>query len=236
MTDPASKVREADESLSRAFGSPAWRPSGRPVEGLVRTILSQNTNDVNSGRAFDSLMRRFKTLDAVRRASEASIEKAIRVGGLARIKSGRIKKILNGIAEKQGRLSLDYIAKMPVESALAELESLDGVGPKTSRCVLLFDLGRPAFPVDTHILRISTRLGLVPRNASLGRAHAILGPLVPLRSVYRFHVNLIRFGRTVCKARDPKCNGCPLFDLCEYEGKWERAEVREGSSSASRRS
>jgi len=217
--EPEATIKEADRRLRSHYGTPRWEPSGRPVEGLVRTILSQNTSDANSGRAFAEMMERFGDLERVRTARPEAIARAIRAGGLANVKSVRIKRILGQIHRRNGGLSLEHLRGLRPKEALAELESFDGVGPKTSHCVLLFDLGVPVFPVDTHILRVTKRLNLVPQGADIAKAHAVLAPLVPGRMAYRLHRNLIAHGRRMCRPTNPSCADCPIFALCEYEAK-----------------
>ena len=200
------------------YGDRQFRPSGRPVEGLVRTILSQNTSDTNSGRAFDSLVERFGDMDRVRKAPARSIEVAIRAGGLAKTKSVRIKRILEEIHRREGSLNLDRLSSLPPLVALAELTAFAGVGAKTAHCVLLFDLGMPVFPVDTHVLRISARLGWIPERTSMEKAHVRLNEIVPHRLAHALHVNLIQYGREICRPR-PRCAQCVLSDLCLWEGR-----------------
>jgi endonuclease-3 len=183
---------------------------------LVSTILSQNTNDNNRDRAFLALRRRFPTWENVRDASEQEVIETIRPAGLANQKGPRIQNILREITRQRGELSLDFLAEMPESEAMAWLMAFNGVGPKTASIVLLFSLGKPAFPVDTHIYRVSGRLGIRPHNISADQAHTYLGQLFPPRAYYAAHLNLIRLGREVCSARRPKCSICPLQDLCEY--------------------
>lgn len=213
---PAEVVEGVIRTLEEEFGIPELLPAKPPLDELIFTILSQNTNDVNRDRAYASLKNSFPTWEEVLEADEAEIAEAIAVGGLSRIKSARIKEILGWVKRELGRLSLDFLRDLPVEEATRLLSSLKGVGPKTVHCVLLFSCGQPAFPVDTHILRIAKRLKLIPPNASSEQAHRILGELVPPEKRYSFHINLIRHGRKTCKAQKPLCLSCPLYrTFCE---------------------
>jgi endonuclease-3 len=178
--------------------------------------MSQNTNDVNRDRAFKRLRQRFPSWDQVRDASMEEVVDAIRPAGLANQKAPRIQNALRRITEERGKLSLDFLADLPLEEARAWLLSFQGVGPKTAAIVLLFSLGRPAFPVDTHVHRVSRRLGLIGERTSAEKAHTLLEAQVPPQWFYAFHVNVIRHGRQVCHARRPKCERCVLSDLCTY--------------------
>jgi len=201
--------------LLQAYGAPA-RPRLDPLSELVSTILSQNTSDVNRDRAFERLRERFPTWEAVRDARARDIVQAIRSAGLSQQKAPRIQEALRTITRERGKLSLDFLAAMPVEEAKTWLTHLNGVGPKTAAIILLFSLDRPAFPVDTHIHRVTRRLGLLDPKVSAEKAHAILEALVPDKLYYPFHVNLIRHGREVCQARRPRCEVCSLRRSCDY--------------------
>ncbi len=200
--------------LSRLYGMPVWRPHGDPMTELVLTILSQNTSDTNSGRAFMRLKERFPTWDALKDAPVEEIEGAIAVGGLARQKAPRIKASLQAVYEARGGWDLEFLRDLPMEEAKAWLRALNGVGPKTAACVLMFALGRPALPVDTHVHRVAQRLGLAPAKASAEKAHDILEALLAPDEVYPFHVSLIKHGRRLCRAQRPLCGECPLLDGC----------------------
>jgi len=183
---------------------------------LVATILSQNTNDSNSSAGFETLRRRLTTWDAVADAPVGQVRRCIRVGGLARTKAPRIQAILREIRRARGRIELDFLAEMDADEAFATLTSFRGVGPKTALCTLLFALGRPVFPVDTHIFRIARRLGVLAGNVPQARAHEALMPLIAPRDRYAMHVLLIAHGRAVCKARIPLCGQCRILQLCPH--------------------
>lgn len=182
------------------------------------TLLSQHTSDINTERAFASLRARFPTWEAVRMAPTMEVADAIRSGGLAAIKAPRLQAILNSVLAERGALELDHLAALPLAEARQWLVDLDGVGPKTAACVLLFSLGRPAMPVDTHVHRVAQRLGLIGPGVSAEVAPALLevGLGADRDRVYAFHVNLIAHGRTVCTARRPFCERCPLTECCDY--------------------
>jgi endonuclease-3 len=181
---------------------------------LVLTILSQNTSDSNSGRAFMRLRRRFPVWEALLAAPVAEIEQAIAVGGLARIKAPRIKAALEAVHEKRGSFDLEFLRDLPLDEAKAWLRELKGVGPKTAACVLMFALGRPALPVDTHVHRVAQRLGFVPAKATAEQAHDILEGMLAADEIYAFHISLIKHGRRLCRAQRPLCEECPLLDGC----------------------
>lgn len=210
-----AKTREVHQRLVRVFGTPRRTGHLDPVSELVSTILSQNTSDTNRDRAYNQLRERFPTWEAVRDADARQIREAIRPAGLSEVKAPRIKQALRRVTQEAGRLSLDFLSDMSVEEAKAWLTSIKGVGPKTAAIVLLFSFGRPAFPVDTHILRVSRRLGLIGPRVSREQAHPILEELVPQRLYYPFHINVIQHGREICRPQ-PRCEVCPLRDLCCY--------------------
>ncbi len=203
--------------LDEAYGRPVLAPRFPPVGELVYTVLSQNTADVNTDRTFAELTRRFPTWSAVRDAPVAAIEHAIALGGLSHVKAPRIAAILNAIsAGEGGEPDLGVLGGMTDDEALAWLQGLPGVGPKTASCVLLFSLGRPVMPVDTHVHRVAGRLGLIDPGVSAETAHAVLTALAgpDPADVYAAHVDLVRHGRRVCRARRPACERCPLTGLC----------------------
>ncbi len=209
-------AKQVHERLLDFYGQPTWRNPLPPVDELVSTILSQNTNDNNRDRAFESLRKQFPTWEAVRDADLRSIISAIRVAGLANQKGPRIQQVLREITSERGSLELEFLKELPLEEARAWLMRFKGVGPKTAAIVLLFSLGRPAFPVDTHIYRITGRIGLRPEKMSVEEAHEHLGKLFLPATYYAVHLNLIRLGREICSARQPDCGRCPLCGLCNY--------------------
>lgn len=214
--DLSQKALEAHQKLLDYYGNPTWRKPLPPLEELVSTILSQNTNDVNRDRAFENLRDRFPTWEAVRDAPVEDIIAAIRPAGLANQKGPRIQKVLQEITRERGSLDLNFLADLPVEEARHWLIKFKGVGPKTAAIVLLFSLNKPAFPVDTHIYRVTGRLGLRSENMSAEQAHSHLAQLLPPDAYYAAHLNIIRLGREICQARQPKCHLCPLQALCDY--------------------
>jgi endonuclease-3 len=217
-SDPQGKIEQVHKRLIEEYGEPqrSRRAPSSPVSTLVGTILSQNTNDVNRDRAFERLKARFPTWEQVRDAPVDAIIEAIRPAGLSNQKAPRIKKALQRITEEQGDLSLDFLSDMPLEEARDWLESIKGVGPKTAAIVLLFSLGRPAFPVDTHVHRVTQRLGLINDGTSAEKAQILLEEQLPSEWYYAFHVNLIRHGRQVCHAREPECKVCVVNSLCDF--------------------
>jgi endonuclease-3 len=209
---------ETIERLAAAYGRPEPRPHNDPVAELVLTLLSQNTSDTNSGRAFTSLLSAFPTWDAVADAPVEQIEAAIQVGGLAKTKAPRLKAILQAVRQRAPDWDLGFLGEVELEEAREWLRSLPGVGPKTAACVLLFALGRPALPVDTHVHRVAGRLGLIPAKTSAERAHEILERMVAPELMYAWHMTLIKHGRRTCYARNPACPRCVLADVCpSYE-------------------
>ena len=209
-----SRLEEIMGALDAEFGPRPWESRGRAVDVLVETVLSQNTSDVNSHRAFESLLSRFGSLEAAVSAEVADIEEAISNAGLSRIKSARIKAILVRLVLENGSLDLSFLNAMEMGAAREYLTSFRGVGQKTASCVLLFASGRPALPVDTHVHRVSRRLGLIDSRATAEGAQTALEELVPPSERYRFHLHLIEHGRTVCHSRRPRCGDCVLNGLC----------------------
>jgi endonuclease-3 len=205
--------------LLQAFGEPTWRTPLPAVDELVCTILSQNTNDVNRDRAFNALLAKFPTWESVRDAKTNDVINAIRPAGLANQKGPRIQNVLRAITEERGSLDLNFLKNLSIEEARAWLTKFNGVGPKTAAIVLCFSLNMPAFPVDTHIYRISGRTGLRPDKMNVEQAHPHLESLFPPETYYAAHLNLIRLGREVCHARKPDCPNCPIRKLCDYKEK-----------------
>jgi endonuclease III len=202
--------------LADTYGYPTWRQHLPPVDELVSTILSQSTSDTNRDMAFDRLKERFPTWDAVRDAPLEAVVEAIRPAGLANQKAPRIQAALRTITDERGAISLDFLAEMEVEAAKAWLTRLHGIGPKTAAIILLFAFNKPAFPVDTHVHRVTKRLGLIDEKTSAERAHADLEAIIPADDYYPAHLNIIRHGREVCQARQPHCDECPLTAFCDY--------------------
>lgn len=200
--------------LRRIYGRVDYPEPVPVLDELIAALLSQNTTDANSGAAFERLTRRFPTWDQVRRARVAAIAESIRPAGLHQQKARRIKRILQTLETRHGTLSLEGLRTQPPREALAFLQSFPGVGPKTAACVLLFACRRNVLPVDTHVHRLSLRLALVPLRTSAEKAHELLARIVPARHVLEFHVLLIRHGRSVCRARQPRCPECVLIDVC----------------------
>ena len=215
MTGIPARLRGIARRLSGRFGTPGTcGHETSPVENLVLTILSQNTNDANRDRAFASLKRKFPTIPRLAAANAAELEDAIRPGGLAKTKAAAILSALSRLKKERGAYTLDFLRSMPLPDAQGYLTSFRGVGVKTANILLLFSLGFPAFPVDTHILRVTRRLGLVPPSATLAKAALALEPHVPAGAHVPLHLNLIRLGRELCKPRNPLCPSCPLLPVC----------------------
>ena len=207
-------VGEVIKLLEQEYGPREWQPGREPIDVLIGTILSQNTSDVNSKRAFDSLLSTFGDWEAVATAPVEHIAQAIRFGGLSRIKAVRIKQVLNKIEEQHGSISLDFLKAMNMSEAKDYLMQLPGVGPKTASCVLLFSLGKPSLPVDTHVFRVAKRLGLIDSGVSIEEAHSLLQEQIPPSKVYQFHLHVIEHGRQICHARQSRCNECVLKEAC----------------------
>jgi endonuclease-3 len=212
--DRAPSVPEVVRRLEAFYGKRPWRLWGPPLEELVGTVLSQNTNDRNSSAAMERLEAAFPDWNRAADAPLATIAAAIRPAGLHRQKARSLRAILRRIRAERGRASLDFLRRWPTDRIKAYLLSLPGVGPKTAACVLLFSLRRPVLPVDTHVHRVSRRLGLLGPRTSAEQAHDLLAGVVPPEKVYAFHVLLIEHGRKVCHARRPQCAGCALEDVC----------------------
>jgi endonuclease-3 len=217
MSSLSKRALKVHEKLLEAYGNPTWRNPLPPIDELVSTILSQNTNDVNRDRAFNALRLKFPTWEAVRDAKTRDVVNAIRPAGLANQKGPRIQKVLKEITKERGDLDLWFLKDLPLEEARSWLTKFNGVGPKTAAIVLCFSLNRPAFPVDTHIYRVTGRIGLRPEKMAVEQAHPHLEKLFPPATYYAAHLNLIRLGREACHARKPDCPKCPIRKLCDYE-------------------
>ncbi|MBI4507265.1 MAG: endonuclease III [Chloroflexi bacterium] len=223
---PSARAAEALRRLATAYGPLHPKPRRDALSELIEVILSQNTSDANAARAFAQLRRAFPTWQALLDAPTERVADAIRSAGLSNVKAPRLQAVLRAIRERYGALDLDHMADLPLDEARAELTALPGVGPKSAACVLLFSLGLPALPVDTHVHRVALRLGLLPPKADAARAHALLEALVPPADRYAFHVALITHGRRTCHARRPRCPACPLADICpDYQA---RVQVARG--------
>lgn len=210
-----TKTQQVVARLLAFYGAPTWRNPLPPLDELVSTILSQNTNDRNRDLAFNKLKGNFNSWEAVRDAPVEAVIESIRIAGLANQKGPRIQEVLRQITAERGRLDLSFLVDLPLEDARQWLLKFKGVGRKTAAIVLQFSLNRPAFPVDTHIYRVSGRLGLRPAGISLEEAHDLMEASMPPDQYYAAHLNLIRLGREICHARTPDCAHCPLTDLCD---------------------
>ncbi len=210
------KYRKIHNLLIDRYGEPDWRPHLPPVDELVSTILSQSTSDGNRDKGFFALKERFPDWESVMNAPVEDVRDTIRPAGLANQKAPRIQEALRRIYQERGELSLDFLEDMPLDEARQWLVSLNGVGRKTASIVLLFSFGRPVFPVDTHVHRLTRRLGLIGPKVTAEKAHEILEQIGEPDTYYACHLNLIQHGRLVCSARNPKCDQCPLRDLCDY--------------------
>jgi endonuclease-3 len=204
------------ERLIAVYGLRTLRPGGDPLDELIATILSQNTSDTNSGRAYRMLRAKYPSWEEVIDASLPELYEAIKSAGLGNIKGPRIQNTLHTILQRRGALNLDFLDDLPLEAGKRWLTSLDGIGPKTAACVLLFALGKPALPVDTHVHRVARRLGLIGRKIGAEAAHALLEAALPTTAIYSFHIDMIQHGRRVCHAQRPRCWACPLSDLCDF--------------------
>jgi endonuclease-3 len=219
MKNLQTRAIQIHETLLKAFGEPIWRNPLPAIDELVSTILSQNTNDVNRDRAFEALRAKFPSWESVRDATEKDLIEAIKPAGLANQKGPRIQQVLKAITEERGELDLQFLADMPIEDARNWLTKFNGVGPKTAAIVLCFSLGRPAFPVDTHVYRVTGRIGLRPEKMNVEQAHPHLESIFPPETYYAAHLNIIRLGREVCNARKPLCPQCPIKHLCDFKEK-----------------
>jgi endonuclease III len=210
------KAASVSSLLFEAFGTPDWGKPLPVLDELVSTILSQNTNDRNRDRAFQNLKKTYPTWEAVRDAPLFEIIDAIRSAGLANQKGQRIQSILQQVTAERGTLNTDFLHQLPPDEIYTWLLKFKGVGPKTTAIVMQFSLGIPAFPVDTHIYRVSGRLGLRPQKITVEEAHFHLAQLFPPQLYGMVHLNLIRIGREVCHPRLPECSHCPLHTVCDY--------------------
>ena len=229
---PNIRVEEAIRLLSDRYGPFSEEPRLDPAHEVVFTILSQHTSDTNSARAFQLLMDRFVTLEAVAEGDVADIEEAISPGGLARVKAPRIKQVLNLMLELNGSLDLSFLREMPLDEAKAWLRGLPGIGPKSAGIILSFALGRPAMAIDTHIFRVCQRLGLIGPKVNAEKAHDILEAAVAPEQVFEFHVAFINHGRQVCKAQRPLCPECVVAAGCPSRARYVDDDLKPVTTSA----
>lgn len=215
------RLAQVRERLRHRFGTPTWHVELPAVDELVCTILSQNTNDINRDKAFKELKERYPTWETVRDADPAELQYVIRIAGLANQKGPNIQAALRDITAERGEIDLDWLKEKSAEEARRWLVNLRGVGPKTASIVMVFSLGMPAFPVDTHIYRVTGRIGLRPRNLDIAKTHAYMEQIAEPDAFGSLHLNLIDLGREICQARKPKCAICPIRDLCQFEDKTE---------------
>ena len=214
--DDRQRVIEIIPLLEQKYGVPEWNRRGDPLASLVKTVLSQSTNDLNRDRAYDTLIDNFPTWYDVMNAHPEKIAETIRVAGLANQKSVRIKEILQWIEKTYGSLNIDFICDMDPDEVTKTFMQLKGIGIKTISVVLMFTCGVDVFPVDTHVHRICRRIGFLPDNASAEKTHWHMQAIVPDGKSYSFHMNLLKLGRTICKARNPKCPECPIQKYCQF--------------------
>jgi endonuclease-3 len=226
-TIPSIHLTNVYDILVDTYGEPHNKPDFDSLGGLIGTILSQHTSDINSGRAYQQLTATYSTWEEVRDAPTHEVASAIRSGGLANVKAPRIQDVLHTLTEKQqaqgGNKSLaayllDELNKLNPEDGWKYLQTLPGVGPKTAACVMLFNLGRNIMPIDTHVLRTSKRLGLIGPKVTADQAHTVFAKIAPPDWVYTLHVDLIQHGRQICHAQRPQCDDCPLYPTCTYVG------------------
>jgi endonuclease-3 len=210
------KLHQVEQRLAAAYGTPVWQPGLDPVAELVNTILSQATSDLNRDKGFAALKARFASWVEVMDADPQAVIDTIRPAGLANQKGPRIQAALRTIWARRGTMNLDFLAELPLDEAKAWLTSIEGVGPKTAAIVLLFAFNRPTFPVDTHVHRISQRVGLIKTNVTADKAHDLLENAGDPITFYPLHLNLIRHGREVCQARQPRCEVCVLQTICDF--------------------
>lgn len=211
-----SKVQHTTRRLIEIYGPRQQHSTRDPLDELILTILSQNTSDRNSGRAWQALRARYRSWDDVLSADTRELYGVIKVAGLGNIKAPRIQAVLQEILDRRGSYDLAFLRDLPLTEAKRWLRTLPGIGPKTAACVLCFACDMPALPVDTHVHRVSLRLGLISPKVGADAAHDLLEQALQPQDVYAFHVNMILHGRQICRALRPRCEQCPLIDLCNY--------------------
>jgi endonuclease-3 len=216
MLSGLKQIIKIDQLLAKKYGKKEFSGGTDPLTELVRTVLSQNTNDTNRDRAYAGLKEAFSSWEEIARAPKGRVAVSIKVAGLAKIRAARIVNLLKAIAKVQGEYNLDFLAEWPNDKIRQYLISLDGIGPKTAACVMAFSLGRNVMPVDTHVYRVSQRLGILPEKTSITAAHDYFVGLGDSLSLYQLHLNLIAHGRQVCHARKPNCGVCCLKSTCNY--------------------
>jgi endonuclease-3 len=226
-TNPPEHLMRVYDILVATYGIPEQEPDYDPLGGLVGTILSQHTSDKNSGRAYQQLIENYPTWEEVRDAPTYKVAEAIKSGGLANVKARRIQDVLHDLTDRQiddgytGSLAhylLAVLKQFSPEDGWHYLRSFPGVGPKTAACVMLFDMNEPIMPVDTHVARVSRRLGLIGPKVTADQAHLVFAQIAPPEWVHTLHIDLIRHGRQICHAQKPDCNHCPLYSECAYVG------------------
>lgn len=203
-------------ALTSVYGQLDWSRGQDGMDELISCILSQSTSDINRDRGFARLKSAYDSWHAVRCAELDELTEVIRPAGLAKQKAPRIQAVLATIYEKVGEYSIDFLDDLSIDEAKAWLISLKGIGPKTAAIVLCFAYGRAAFPVDTHIYRVSKRIGFIPEKLSANDAHPVMEAIVPAADYYQFHIQLIQHGRDTCHARKPACARCPISDSCDF--------------------
>ena len=212
------KISDLNKKLIERFGIPERRKNSDPVDMLIATILSQNTNDKNSYRAFRNLKNKFNNWEEVAEQTRIKIEKQIKIAGLGKQKSNAIKSFLSSVKKGKGKVSLNYLKEFSDNKILTELTKYDGVGVKTASCVLLFSLKRNICPVDTHVHRTLNRIGIV-NTKTPDKTFLAIKDKIPDGIAHSFHTNLIRIGREICKPAKPNCSVCPLLKVCNYDNK-----------------
>jgi endonuclease-3 len=217
-TSPKQKAERACSVLVRRYGKAVSDRKLPPIDELVMTILSQHTSDRNMLRAFESLKGAYTSWEQVLDAPRKELAEVIRSSGMFNMKAERIQSALHEINNRVGKLDLSLLEDMPLEEAKKWLTSLHGVGPKTAAIVLLFSFGRPTLPVDTHVWRVTKRIGIIGQSVSRERAHELLEQVVPRNCIESLNNNLVRHGRNICKAQKPQCEICFLSDICDYYG------------------
>lgn len=215
----SEKLSAVHTRLLEAFGEPQWHEYLPPVDELVCTILSQNTNDINRDKAFTELKETYSSWEEVRDADPQELQEVIRIAGLAAQKGPNIQSALQAISQERGEISLNWLREKSVDEAREWLVSLKGVGPKTAAIVLVFALDMPAFPVDTHVYRVSGRIGLRPPKLNVEKTHQYFEMIGEPETFKDLHLNIITLGREYCQARKPKCRHCPVLDLCDFTEK-----------------